>query len=110
MSSNWRDPSVREIMGGMVLLPILFAPIGATFAAWNAWVLFKLWQWYLLIEAGPPKFSVCFAVALAAQLLTFRPRQETSTKESLTRQSLDLLIYPLIMLTTGWVGTLFIGW
>jgi Mn2+/Fe2+ NRAMP family transporter len=101
--------SVSEIAGGMVLLPILFAPIGAILAAWNAWVLFKLWQWYLLIEAGAPKFSVCFAIALASQLVTFRPRREPSTNESRVRQSLDMLIYPLMILATGWFGSLFLG-
>lgn len=109
MSGKLGSCSAGEIAAGMVLLPILGGPILAASAAWNGWVLLKLWQWYFPIEAGLPKFSVCFAVALVVQLLTFRPRQEPSTNESLTRQSLDSLIYPLMILVTGWVGTLLLG-
>jgi len=106
MRTKWRDYSTGGIVGGLVGV-IIGAPLDI---AWNAWVLFKLWQWYLPNEVGLPKFSVCFGIALTFELLRIPLwRPELSTKESRLRLSVYRVIDPAFILAIGWLGTLLLG-
>jgi hypothetical protein len=111
---------------------LLFSPLTVALTAWEAWVLLKVWQWYMPSEIAAARFSVAFGVVLIARLLTLQPYSgpaSTALKEAALRLGIvngaadappdplkemalglaDRLLLPVTILVASWVGSFLFG-
>jgi hypothetical protein len=109
VSNNENSLSEINIALTLLMAPIFLAPLTVIATVWDAWVLLKLWQWYIPSELASARFSIAFGFALTAHLLTFRPRRKPLTNENRYRAFGDMALQPLIILSAGWLGTFAFG-
>jgi len=105
MSDETENVPVWGYVLGAFIGPIFGAPILVASAALKAFVLLKLWGWYLQSIFGGPRFSVAFGIALVGTFLTYQAHTQPVRKNAALQRAGDALLVPLYALFTGWIGT-----
>ena len=81
---------------------------------WNAFVLCKMWAWFITPFFHIPTPSLVYAIGIAMTVgfLTKQVNLEDNTKTKGTDKILQSIsfsfLHPLLVLTCGWVVSLFI--
>jgi len=101
-------------MTSFLLFALLMAVSVAT-TLLKAFVLTKLWSWYLVAGLGFPALSmgVAFGLSLIVSFLTLQYRHEgqksaAEQAESIVCNVVFSIVYALTLLLVGWIGTSFL--
>lgn len=104
------DISVKSATTSLVALLVIISMICTVpFYVLNAWVISKLWDWYLVRGFGLPPMGMIYAFGLSVLvgMLTFNNRHCEDTRGPYMKL-LPLFCFPLFSLLMGWIGTFFI--
>jgi hypothetical protein len=100
--------SVFIIAGAAVLIPLGLVVLTLPNIIINAWVLTKVWGWYISPFFGLPAMDIihAFGVALVVRFLVMRVDISDDSKKNKWQARLALaLIVPPLTLLAAWIGT-----
>ena len=109
MSTNSTD-SEKVFEGCLVfILALIMMPLSAW---WHAFVMLKLWNWFILPIQGAPALTIgnCMGVSLIVGLLTYGlvnmnkdQNKDKSPSEMLGAAFAKVLLVPSLLLFFGWL-------
>jgi hypothetical protein len=98
---------VSVVVGGVALVgAVLFLN-----AVVNAWVFTYLWQWYVVSFFQQPELpmAVAFGISLMFSALKgMKMPKKDEPKNDVAAGLAGLILFPVVLLLMGWVGTWFL--
>jgi hypothetical protein len=97
------------IVGAVIAGLMGFAFLQAAAALWEAFVLLRLWAWFVVPVLGAPTLTYPLAVGIAAtvSLLTLRTARYKGHEVDLVAVCTVTFVGPAMLLAIGWTARLF---
>lgn len=93
---------------GVVLVLLLASPLFIILILFNAWVLTKLWLWFMVPGFGLPTISYPLAIGLALVVNFLKPGPVDYAKEhdsTPASRFWQILAHPFVTLALGWIAS-----